>query len=155
MLRGERGKVHDVVYHALGQRAASDLSHLPAETAVDYTPLIRIGYVLAALVVIAAGYKILSPKDPVQSVARVMAPWADIARATRVSIEDVRPGEAKIFQGDFVEVSAVLHGIRASDNVRIVFSSVDGQVLDQEVTMQPDTAGLRHLAKIPADDMGA
>ena len=25
MLRGERGKVHDVVYHALGQRAASDL----------------------------------------------------------------------------------------------------------------------------------
>ena len=105
--------------------------------------------------VIGAGYKILSPKDPVQSVARVMAPWADIARASRVSIDDVRPGEAKIFQGDFVEVSAVLRGIRATDNVRVVFSTVDGQVLDQEVTMQADTAGLRHLAKIPADDMGA
>lgn len=154
LLRGRRGEVHEVVYDALGQRAASDLSHVPADTAVDHSHLIRIGYVLAALLAVGAAYKILSPKDPLQSVARVMAPWANIDRPSRVQIEDVQPGDATVFQGERLEVSALVRGVGDADEVQLLFSTADGQLVDQQLTMQPDSAGVRHVAQLPPGERG-
>ena len=154
LLRNEREKVHAVVYQAVGQRAATDLSHVPAENIVDYSHLLKIGYVLAALVVVGAIYKIVSPKDPFQSAARIVAPWADIDRPSRVSIEEVTPGDVTVFQGEQIEISANIKGA-ADDDVRVVFNTLDGQFIDQQSAMQPEETGLRYTATIPGDDYGA
>ena len=60
------------------------------DLAVDRTKLIRVGYVVVALMVLFALYTIFSPKDVFRTMLRVAAPWADIARPSRVSISDVR-----------------------------------------------------------------
>jgi len=155
LLRSQREKMHAVVYQAVGQRAASDLSHVPAENVVDYSHLLRIGYVLAALLVLGAVYKIASPKDPFQSAARVVAPWADIDRPSRVDIEEITPGDTTIFQGEHVEVAAIIRGADSDDEVRVLFSTLDGQLVDQQAAMRLDDAGLKHTAKIPGDEYGA
>ncbi len=154
LLRSHRGQVHDAVYHALGQRAASDLSQAPADNAVDHSHLIRLGYVLAGLLALGLAYKILSPKDPLQSVARVMAPWADIEKPSRVDIADVRPLDVSVFQGEQIEVSASVSGIRSRDEVRVIFSTLDGQVVEAPLIMELDTTTSRHTATLPGDDRG-
>ena len=65
-----------LVYQALRQQAATDLREVNIDLAVDRTRLIRVGYVVVALMVCFALYTILSPKDVFQSVLRVAAPWA-------------------------------------------------------------------------------
>ena len=42
------------VYRALEVKAASDLTHVPVDTAVDRSQVIRVGYVLAAVLACAA-----------------------------------------------------------------------------------------------------
>ncbi len=73
LFRSDRAGVRAVVYQALEQRAAADLTHVPIDTAVDRSRLIRIGYVLAAVLAICAAYTILAPKSPFQSIARILA----------------------------------------------------------------------------------
>ena len=50
---------------------------MPVEATVDRSRLIRAGYVLCAVMALFAAYKIFSPKDPFQTIARVALPWAD------------------------------------------------------------------------------
>ena len=64
LLRGHRREVAPVVYRALENRAAADLATVPAETAVDRARIVRLGYVLAALVVLAALYVAPVAEEP-------------------------------------------------------------------------------------------
>ena len=50
MMRAHRDQENAVVYQAVEQQAAVDLSHVAIESAVDRTKLIRIGYVMIQLV---------------------------------------------------------------------------------------------------------
>ncbi len=115
----------------------------------------KIGYVLAALLVVGALYKIISPKDPFQTAARVVAPWADIERPSRVDVSDIAPGDVTIFQGEFVDVSAAIRGGGKNDEFFVLYSTLDGQVVDRQETMVLDETGTRHSAKIPASEYGA
>ncbi len=74
LFRSDRAGVRAVVYQALEQRAATDLKHVPLETAVDRSGLIRIGCLLAGVLAICAAYTILAPKSPFQSISRILAP---------------------------------------------------------------------------------
>ena len=85
---------------------------MPVEATVDRSRLIHAGYVLCGVMALFAAYKILSPKDPFQTVARVLAPWADIARPSRVQISDVQPGNAEVYHGQTVNVSALVTASR-------------------------------------------
>lgn len=151
LLRGDRSQVHDVVYEAVQQRAATDLQQVPLETVVDYSRLIKVGYALAAIFALCAAYKVLSPKDPFQTAARVAAPWADIARPSRVQIESVSPGDAQQFFGDSVTISAKLRGVRSDDRVALLFSTADGQVVDQALDMTPSDSGDTFTVKLPGE----
>src|SRR4029079_3222758 len=91
MLRGDRSGVREVVFEALERRAAEDIADVAVESAVDRAPVILVVYVLLGVLAVCAAYKILSPKDPFQTFARVIAPWADIDRPSRVQISDVKP----------------------------------------------------------------
>ncbi|HTN74892.1 MAG TPA: hypothetical protein VL096_06580, partial [Pirellulaceae bacterium] len=154
MLRADRGGVHDVVYEAVEARAASDLSQVPLDTVVDYSRLIKVGYVLAGVFAICAAYKILSPKDPLQTIARVAVPWADIDRPSRVQIEDVTPGDTEQTFGDTLTIRATIRGLRTTDRVQVVYSTADGQTTNQTVPMTVDDSGLVHSARLPADGQG-
>ena len=149
LFRSDRTALREAVYRALETRAATDLRQVPLEHAVDRSGLIRIGYVLAAILALGAAYMILSPKDPFQSIARLTAPWADIARPSRVAITDVDPGDKRVFQGETLTVSARVRGLRASEDVLLFYSTADRQVLDQPVAMRRVEQGRRYEVVLP------
>ena len=150
--RTERTAVADQVYSALQDRAASDLHRVAIDTVVDRSQAIMVGYVLAGVLALAAAYKILSPKDPFQSVARVATPWAEIARPSRVQIQDVQPGDAEVFQGESVTVSAAVKG--HADQVLLSYSTTDGEVDNLPIAMRPTGIGDRFECSLPAAGSG-
>lgn len=127
------------VREALEERAVADLERVDPEIAVDYSRLIRLGYVLAGVVGICCLYQALSPKNPLSTAGRVLAPWAGIKRPARIRIAEVTPGDAEILRGRRVTVTATLQGtLRASESARLLVSSADGQWVDEPLPMQTD-----------------
>ncbi|MEX0820378.1 MAG: hypothetical protein WD070_12330 [Pirellulaceae bacterium] len=152
LFRGDHGSLHQLVFSAMRQRAAADLHRVPIEHAVDRSKVIYFGYLLAGVLAVCAAYTILSPKDPLQSASRVLAPWADIERPTRVKINDVQPGDATVFQGDTVTVSCSLKG--QADSVTLRFSTTDGEIDQQPVEMKLASDGLRFECQLPPEANG-
>ena len=121
---------------------------------MDRTRLITTGYILAGVLAVGAIYTIASPKDPFQTIQRVSMPWADIARPARVEIVDIQPGDAEVFQGREVEISALLRGVSAGEPVEVMYSTADSQAADRPVAMRLDSAGLRHVTAVPPGGSG-
>jgi len=140
LLRGERSRLAPAIYQNLEHRAATDLIAVRAELAVDRGHVVRLGYVLAAILAVCCLYLILSPKNPLQSAARVIWPWANIEAPTRVTIEEIEPGdmfgEQSAFYGDWTTVSARIRGLKQGESASVVYSTADGQVVDQAVPME-------------------
>src|SRR5262245_56265147 len=90
VLRQEGRGVSKGVLRAVEQQAAQRLSQAPVDSAVDRGRLIRLGYLLVALMAVAALDKFFSPKDPLATFGRIAAPWSDVDAPTRVVIEQVR-----------------------------------------------------------------
>jgi hypothetical protein len=157
LLRGHRREVPQPVYQAIEHRAAADLSQIEIEAAVDRTHVIRLGYVLAGMVAVCCLYLVLSPKSLFNSAARVLWPWSGIPAPTRVTIgvEDVKPGDAVAFHGEFVTVSAKVRGVRG-DAVELYYSTADGQNVDQRITMVRPEDGYRHeyRCRLPLEQQG-
>jgi len=155
LLRGHRREVPPPVYQAIEHRAAADLSQIEIEAAVDRTHVIRLGYVLAGMVAVCCLYLVLSPKGLLSSAARVLWPWSGIAAPTRVTIEDVKPGDAAAFHGEFVTVSAEVRGVNG-DTVALYYSTADGQSIDQGIPMTPsaDGYGHRYECRLPPEELG-
>ncbi|WP_425615090.1 hypothetical protein NA78x_004979 [Anatilimnocola sp. NA78] len=151
-LKQDHAGVKQSVLDALEQRAATDIGTVEVDTVIDRAPLIRMGYVLCGVMAIAAFYKIASPKDPFQTAARVVAPWADLARPSRVIIHEVKPGHDSVYLGSTVEVSADIQGVGSKDEVRLIYTSADGQVLNRVVPMKNISGGRRYTAMLPAPD---
>jgi hypothetical protein len=105
LLRQQRSGLKEIVYQAVERQAAADIAAVPVESAVDRTRLIYAGYALCAAMTIFATYKILSPKDPFQTIARVLAPWAEIVRPSRVQISEVEPGSTEVYYGQTVHIA--------------------------------------------------
>ena len=162
LLRSQRAGVRSVVYEAVGQQAANDLSQVNVETAVDRSRLVRIGYVFAALVVFGGLYSLLSPKDLWQTVRRVTTPWADIARPSRVNIEDVRVNDVVcdgrdpvyIYLGQSARVSVVVRGLDPDQSVVLHYSTADQQTINRPIMMHATVSGSRYEAEVPEDEAG-
>jgi len=136
LFRSHRHEVRPVVYQALEEQAGKNVAGVSVETAVDRGHVIRVGYVLAALIILFALYLVLAPKSPLQTVHRVLAPWADVAPPSRVEIEGIEPGDCEVTQGDSLTVTATVRGLRTDDSVEIVYSTVDEAVLDRRIAMR-------------------
>ncbi len=154
LLRSHPENVAPVVYQAMEHRAAADLSRVPIDQAVDHRRFIHLCYALAAAVVVFALYLALSPKNPLVSAARVMFPFSSIAAPTRVHIEDVQPGDKIVYQGDRVEVSAHVSGLRDGEQVSLLMSTADGQVTDDRVTMNRVGEDDRYACSLPPGSGG-
>ena len=153
-LRGEREHVPPAVYKAIEQQAATNLSRVSLETAVDRTRLVHVLYALLAVVVLFAAYWMISTKNPFESVERVVMPWAKIDAPSRVTIADVRPGDKLFYRGEAVEVSAEIKGLKSDEPVRVLYTTADHQAVDQPAPMYLASDGYRHAAKLPAGGGG-
>jgi collagen type III alpha len=107
--------------------------------------------VLCGIMAVIAAYKILSPKDPFQTAARVLVPWADIARPSRVQIAEVQPGSTEVYYGQTVPISATLRGVREGDAVNVLYTTADGQAINRPVPMKL-AAGDRYEGTLPPAD---
>jgi len=135
LLRGDSAGTKEAILSAVEKRAAIDIANVPIDLAVDRSHLIRLGYVLLGVLIALGLYKIRSPKDPFQTVARVFAPWANIAQPARVTIRSVSPGDVRIYHGESVTISCSIFGLREKEQVELSYSTTDGQVVDRRVLM--------------------
>ena len=135
LLRRSPVGVSQGVYDAVERRAAQDLSQVTVEATIDRTHLLNVLYGVLALVVLGSGYKLFSPKDPLQSVGRLIFPWADLAAPTRVTITDIRPGSTTMYVSDTLDVKAMVQGLREDEPVKLMMSYDDGSVTQREVRM--------------------
>ena len=155
LFRADRAGLSAAVYAALQQRAAADLTKVQVEGAVDRGSLIKVGYGLAAVLTIFAAYTILSPKSPFQTIERIAAPWAEIARPSRVRIEQVQPGhDVTVFCGDHLTVTAQVYDVREGEPVQLCYSTKDGQVTAAQVALRPTDGGLRYEGQLPPESDG-
>jgi len=152
--REKTATLSPAILAAMGDAAAKNLARVNVESTVDRMPLIRVAIALTAIVAIAAIYKVASPKDPVQTVARVLAPWSDIAEPSQVRITDVEPGNAEVSFGESVEVSATVLGRHRPSDVRLVITTDDQRVAAAVVSMTPDAIGNRYRAFLATGDEG-
>ncbi|MGB4727317.1 MAG: hypothetical protein WBH86_07925 [Thermogutta sp.] len=123
------------VFRGLEATTANTIAKVPADAVVDRSQIIRTGYVLIALTAIFCLYVIFSPKDPFRSFARALLPWSRISPPTRVKIDDVRPGTSGIFEGERVVVTANVRGLKAGEEVKLVYSTSDKQAINQAIPM--------------------
>ena len=149
LFRNRRQGMSAKVYHALEQQTAQRLSVASADAAIDHTALLRLGYALVAIVAVCAIYSVLSPKNLAVSVARVLAPWSDLAPPTRVQILAVEPGDGSVARGERLAVTAEVHGTRRDETVRLRYSTVDEQTVDESIPMTQAAGGVRYEAKLP------
>lgn len=154
LLKSQPAATPPVVMQELEHRAAADLSRVSIDSAVDRSRLIKIGYVLTALVAVACLYKVLSPKDPLQSVGRVVFPWTEMAAPSRVTIVEVSPGDSEQYMGENVEITARVEGLSANENVLLHWSSTDGTHVDQETAMTLPVDALAYRAELPGTPVG-
>lgn len=152
MFRSHPGTAPEVVLNALEQRAATDLSQVSVEGIIDRSKMMRLLYVLVGLVVVLCAYSLLSPKDPFQSVSRLVMPWSNVEAPTRVTIKDVRPGSTQKYAGEYVEVSAHVKGLAPEDEVTLYFSTDDGSIRDEAIEMVRPDGEIEYKASFPRGD---
>ena len=144
LFRSQTKPVRKVVLDAVERQAAADLAHVDIDATIDHTPIIRIGAALGALMFAFALYAFFSPKDPIQSIARILVPWNERARPSRVEILNVEPGTTTVYSGRQLDIAATVNRLRNDEHVAILFSTADGQAVDSRVELQlaePSSSG--------------
>ena len=140
------------VLDAVSRQAATDISTVPVETMVDRSPMIRVSMILAGIIALGAVYTLASPKNPFQSIARVIFPSAKLAAPSVVTIDEVSPGDAERFFGDEVEVLARVTGSHSASDVKLIYSTKDGQVVDRVIPMTVQSGTTDRYAAILSGD---
>lgn len=130
---GPAGK--EAVVHAISQRAARDLSRISATEKVDRSRAIKLGFGFVGLVAALVAYTLLSPKSPWPSIARILNPVSSISAPSIADVTKVTPGNTDVFFGQKLLVTAEIHGRHDPDEVKLVYSTNDGQHVEVPVAM--------------------
>ena len=130
--------IRSAVFDAVARQAAVDLNSVPTDSSVDRSKVIRLGFWLVGVTAAFIVYFMLSPKNPFQTLNRVMFPAANLAKPAVVTISDVTPGSSTVFFGDQVEITAKVYGQHSPEDVKLIFSTDDGRQSGQVMVMQPD-----------------
>ena len=155
MLKNDNKSVHKAVLNEVSRKAATDLTKITPDSAVDKSNLIRAGFMLVGLAAIAVAYSIFSPKSPLPTILRILSPGSKISKPAAVSIIDVEPGDTSVFFGERLNVSAKVTGIDPDlEEVRLIFSTKDSQTVDAEVVMKSEGPGGIYSAKLATGSAG-
>ena len=146
--------IRSAVFDAVARQAAVDLNSVPADSSVDRSKVIQLGFWLVGVTAAFIVYFMLSPKNPFQTLNRVMFPAADLAKPAVVTISDVTPGNASVFFGDQVQITAKVFGPHSPEEVQLIYSTNDGRQSGQVMTMQPDPTTPRQYKLDLTKNMG-
>lgn len=127
------------VMAALTYRAYRFIGGQDPSSTVDSSPLIRglAGFLVLACVM--ALYSFVSPKSSLATGLRIAMPWRSTAPPTRVQLSDIEPGNTTVSSGKPLDVSVRATGVRNDEPVRLIFSTLDGQIVEGVVTLtEPD-----------------
>jgi len=123
LFRGRNQPMPAAVLKGMQRQAAERLVGTRGDEVVDWRNVIRLGYVLVGLLILGTLYTLFSPKNPLVTAARVLAPWANISAPTRVQISDVTPGAGEAIRGEQIEVAAVVEGLEEDEQPMLVVLS--------------------------------
>jgi hypothetical protein len=154
LLRKNDRPVNAAVMDAVSRQAAHKLNSIPSDNTIDRSQLIRVGFILVGLMVFAVAYKLISPRDPLQTVQRILFPGHALAKPASVQISDVTPGNASVFFGDSLQVTARVKGPHRPEDVHLLVSSQDGQITDLSIPMAIDETGRSYLGLISPGEGG-
>jgi collagen type III alpha len=133
---------------AIGYQACRFIGVQEPSATVDTGPLIkRVGIALALIVALAV-YAMLSPKSLIESGKRLLLPWRNIPVPTRVQILAVSPGHIELTQSTPLKVEVDLRGLSASDSVVLRYNSLDGQLVNQRVSLQAAVDRVRYVGQV-------
>ncbi|MEQ8836376.1 MAG: hypothetical protein RID07_06180, partial [Lacipirellulaceae bacterium] len=155
LFRGRKQPMASQVYQAIQKQTADRLNESPMASVIDRSSVIRLGYVLVAVVALCALYRVFSPKDPTATVGRVLAPWSDIAAPSRVQIANIAPGDTSLARGERLEVSAEILGLGEEEPVELHYSSVDKKIFDSIMIMTRHGETDRYAVSMPAKRRGS
>ncbi|MDR3233161.1 MAG: hypothetical protein LBT46_05790 [Planctomycetaceae bacterium] len=159
LLRKERSEqpnplpLAERMFNSIAQAAAAKVSVMPAERGLGSRSIFWSGIAAAVLMSTFIAYLSFSPKNPMQTLSRIMLPFADIERPQAVEFRNIKPGNTVMLQGERLTVSAEVFG-HLNDNVYLVFSTKDAQALNQRVPMAFDKDALRYEADFPPGKQG-
>jgi len=139
-LRSSGREIDPAILRALEKNAAVGLQNIDVAQAVDHRPLMRMAYVLLAVVVMFCMYALFSPKKISNSIWRSLLPAADLGVSTRTEIVKVLPGDATVLARGSVEVSADIAG-EVPEKVFVHFTTADGKFRDEPVELRTGSEG--------------
>ncbi len=125
------------ILEAVSYQAATHLDSVKDQQLVDRSPLIRVGFLLVAVVALFIAYGLFSPKNPLQTIGRVLAPFADLARPASVRISEIEPGDAEVFFGERLDVTARIRGLKGDQAAHLVYSTDDGGQVEVSIPLEP------------------
>ncbi len=115
------------VLEAVSRRAAIDARNIPSEQSIDYGQVIKVMYLLTGILALFAAYLVFSPRSPLPTFWRLLAPLSNVAPPTRVSITEIDPQFGSVFLGDPIEITAIVTGLVNDEKAVVVYDTVDNQ----------------------------
>jgi hypothetical protein len=144
-LRDSGRDVSPAIIRSIEKRAAVTLSHTDVDDAFDRRPMLRLSYGLLAAVVVFSMYTVFSPKKVWPSVARVLAPWAELSVSTQTEFLSIDPGQdVKVIAGENLEVSVDLRGEIPAE-VNLYFTTDDRRFVNERVNLAATEEGLKQF----------
>ena len=110
----DAGDLRSRVVRSIGASTASRLRGHDA-LPIEATGTLRWWVATASALAVLVAYAAFSPKNTLQSAARLAAPIAAIDPPLRVSIREVKPGDSEAIAGRSVEISAEIDGLRSGE----------------------------------------
>jgi collagen type III alpha len=149
-LRASGREVDPSILRALEKNAAVGLQKIDVAQAIDHRPLMRIAYVLLAVVVLFCLYALFSPKKISNSIWRSLLPAAKLAVATQTEIVKVEPGDCTLEARKSVLFEADIAG-DVPDKVWVHYSTADGKFQDEPIELRADSdAPTRFKGTLPS-----
>jgi hypothetical protein len=148
-LRSSGRAIEPGILRALEKNAAVGLQKIDVAQAIDHRPLMRMSYVLLAVVVLFCVYALFSPKKISNSIWRSLLPAAEVNVATQTEIVSVQPGDQTILARETVLVSADIAG-DVPEQVWLHYTTSDGKFRDEPIELRTDTdAPTRFRGSLP------
>ncbi|MDR1479979.1 MAG: hypothetical protein LBJ00_13675 [Planctomycetaceae bacterium] len=137
--RVERGqtvtdKLGEKIFEGLTRTAAESVNAVPDEHITNQNKIKICLISLAIIVTILVVYSCISPKNPIQSFARIVLPFASIDPPQAAKFLDIEPQNTTALQGERLTVTAKVVS-KSKSPVYVFFSTDDGRAVKQAVPM--------------------
>ena len=153
-LRNSGREIPPAILNSVEKHAAQTLTNVDIDSAVDRRPLMRMAYILLAIVVISCLYTVLSPKKISASVMRAIFPTSEASVSTSTTIIEVKPGSTEVLARTHVKVSVILQDV-IPESVALVYTTADRGYVDERVEMRElESSGLHEFQCILSGENG-